>query len=80
MDISARSSRKKKKKLSIFQVVFLVNVQCCVRVSASNFQVLTRNSGGATAFGNIARFLAGPARRIEVFFFGTNCLELRSGE
>ena len=40
---------------------FFVNVEC-VRVRASNFQVLTRKIGGATAFGNIVRFLAGPAR------------------
>ena len=40
-----------------------MNVQCCVRVSASNFQVLTGKSGGVTrALGNIVRFLAGPAR------------------
>ena len=41
-----------------------MNVQCCVRVSASNFQVLTRNSGGTRAFGNIVRFLAGTARSL----------------
>ena len=52
-----------KKKLTIFHAVFFfVNVQCCVRVSASNFQVLTPKSGGARAFGNIVRFLAGPTR------------------
>ena len=39
-----------------------MNVQYCVRVSASNFQVLTRKSDGARALGNIVRFLAGPAR------------------
>ena len=41
---------------------FFVNVQRCVRVSVSYFQVLTRKSGGARALGNIVRFLAGPAR------------------
>ena len=51
-----------KKNLAFFIYFFFVNVQCCVRVSASNFQVLTRNSGGARAFGNIVRFMAGPAR------------------
>ena len=43
-------------------ILFFVNVQCCVSVSASNFQVLTRKNDGARALGNIARFLAGPAR------------------
>ena len=57
-DISARSSRKKNPR--IFHILFFVNVQCCVRVSASNFQVLTCNSDGARALGNIVRFLAGP--------------------
>ena len=41
---------------------FFLHVQCCVRVSASNFEVLTRKSGGARAFGSLIRFLAGPAR------------------
>ena len=41
---------------------FVVNWQCCVRVSASNFQVVTRKSGGVRAFVSIVRFLAGPAR------------------
>ena len=51
-----------KDKLRIFRILFFsVNVQCCVRVSAAKFQVLTRNSGGARAFGNIVRFLADPA-------------------
>ena len=59
-DISARSSRKKNPR--IFHILFFVNVQCCVRVSASNFQVLTCNSDGARALGNIVRFFAGPAR------------------
>ena len=49
--------------LYILCSTFFVNVQCFVRVSASNFQVLIRNSGGARrALGNIVRFLAGPAR------------------
>ena len=52
----------KKENLRIFHILFFVNVQCCVRVSASNFQVLTRKSDGAKALGNIVRFLAGPAR------------------
>ena len=38
-----------------------MNVQCCVRVRASNFQVLTRKSGGARVFGSIVRFSASPA-------------------
>ena len=51
-----------KDKLRIFRILFFsVNVQCCVRVSAAKFQVLTRNSGGARAFGNIVRLMAGPA-------------------
>ena len=37
-------------------------MQFCVRVSASNFQVQIRKSGGARASGNFIRFLAGPAR------------------
>ena len=44
-----------KKKLNIFHTLFSVNVRC-VRVRASNVQVLTRNSGGARALGNIVRF------------------------
>ena len=52
----------KNKTLEQFIYFFLANVQCCVRVSASNFQVLTRKSDGARALGNIVRFLAGPAR------------------
>ena len=52
----------KNKALEHFIYFFFVNVQCCVRVSASNFQVLTRKSDGARAVGNIVRFLAGPAR------------------
>ena len=39
-----------------FSCNFFVNVQCCVRVSASNFQVLTCKSGGARALVNIVRF------------------------
>ena len=42
-------------KLRIFHILFVVNLQC-VRVSGSNFQVLTHNSGGARALGNIVRF------------------------
>jgi len=54
---------KKPYQVEFFIYIFLVNVQCCVRVGASNFQVLTRKSGFVTrAFGNIVRFLAGPAR------------------
>ena len=57
-------------KITLYQVeffiqelFFLMHVQRCVRVSASNLQVLTRKSGLVTrAFGNIVRFLAGPAR------------------
>ena len=41
------------KKLRVFHVLFLVNVQFCVRVSASSFQTLTRKSGGVRALGNI---------------------------
>ena len=62
-DISARSESENK-TLECFVYLFFGNVQCCVRVSASNFQVLTRESGGARAFGNIVRFLAGPARSV----------------
>ena len=61
-DISARSSRKKTQSIIYIYIYYILHVQCCVRVSASNFQVLTRKSGGARALGNIARFLAGPAR------------------
>ena len=35
--------------------------QCCVRVSAFNFQVLTRKSGGARALGNVVHFLGWPS-------------------
>ena len=52
----------KKKNLEYCIYFFLVNVQCCVSVSASNFQVLTRKSDGARALGNIVRSWAGPAR------------------
>ena len=55
---------KEKKKKMIFFIYFFVKVQCCVRVRASIFQVLTRNSGGDRALGNIFRFLAGPARMV----------------
>ena len=48
--------------LDFFMYFFFVNVQCCVRVSASKLQDLTRTSGGARALGNIVRFFAGPAR------------------
>ena len=61
-------------KITLYQVeffiqelFFLMHVQRCVRVSASNFQVLTRNSGGARALGNIVSFLAGPARTASNF-------------
>ena len=37
-------------------------MQICVKFSASNFQVLTRKSGGHRAFGNFVRFSDGPAR------------------
>ena len=58
-----RRDRVGKNKTLEYLIYFLfVNVQCCVRVSASNFQVLTRKSDGARALGNIVRFLAGPAR------------------
>ena len=53
---------EKKKKVRIINILFFVNVQCCVRVRASNFHVLACKSGGARALGNIVRFLAGPAR------------------
>ena len=59
-DISARSSRKKK-SLESFAHFFFLNAQFCARVSASNFQVLIRKSGGARASGTFIRFLAGPA-------------------
>ena len=63
-DISARSSREKKTNNFSYQVYFFsLQVQCCVRVSASNFQVLARKNGWARALGSIVRFLAGPARR-----------------
>ena len=45
-----------------FSYTFFSIVQCCVRVSASNFQGLIRESGGARASGNFIRFLADPAR------------------
>ena len=35
------------KKTQNFHTLFFVHVQCCVRVGASNFQVLTRKSGSA---------------------------------
>jgi len=62
-DMLARSSRKNTLPGRILHIHLFVNVQCCVRVSASIFHVLTRKSGCVTrAFWNIARFLAGPAR------------------
>ena len=59
-DISARSSRKKKTR--IIHTRFFLVVQFCVRVSASNFQVLIRKSGGARASGNFIPFFGWPAR------------------
>ena len=56
----------KKKNLQFF-IYFFLHVQCGVRVSASYFQVLQRKSGGAGAFGNNVRFLAGPARTGTVY-------------
>ena len=53
---------EKKKKLKIFHTLLFLVVQFCVRVSASNFHVLIRKSGGARTSGNFIRFLAGPAR------------------
>ena len=49
----------KKQHFIIFHILSVVDLQCCGRVSASNFHVLTRKSGGATsrAFGRIVRFL-----------------------
>ena len=55
---------KKKKSWDFFMYFFFLHVQCCVRVSASNFEVLTRKSGGARAFGSLIRFLADPARMV----------------
>ena len=59
--MSRRDRVGKKKTLDFFHTLSFVNVQCCVRISASNFEVLPRNSGGARAFENAVRFLAGPA-------------------
>ena len=63
LSLISRRDRVGKENLRIFHMLFFVNVQC-VRVSASNFQVLTRKSGGARAFGNIVHFLVDPARRV----------------
>ena len=49
------------KMLRIFHI-YILDMQCCVRVSDSNFQVLTRQSAGARFFGILIRFMAGPAR------------------
>ena len=54
-----------KNKPQIFLYTFFLHVQCCVRVSASNFQVLTRKSGGARAFRKHCPFFAGPVRTCE---------------
>ena len=53
----------KKQHFIIFHILSVVDLQCCGRVSASNFHVLTRKSGGVTsrAFGRIVRFLDGRA-------------------
>ena len=55
--IAGRSSRKKKEKeeLGIVHTHFSLIVQLCVRVSASNFKVLIRWSGGARASENFIR-------------------------
>ena len=50
-----------RKKLEIFSIFFFACAVLC-QGRRSNFQVLTRKSGGAKDFGNIVRFLAGPAR------------------
>ena len=55
-------SETKKLELFVRGMPFFVNGQCCVGASASFFQASTRKSGGGRAFGNIVRFLAGPAR------------------
>ena len=56
-----------KKHQNFSYTFFFLHVQCCVWVSASNFQVLTRKIGDARASGNIVCFLAGPARTTPEF-------------
>ena len=64
-DLGEIESGKTELRFEILHTHCSMNVQCCVRVSASHFQVVTRKSGGVTrAFGNIVRFLAGPARMV----------------
>ena len=62
-DISARSSRKKKKWLEFFMYVFFSHNQRCVSVSASNFCSPIYSSGSRdTALGSFLN--AGPARTL----------------
>ena len=56
------SRKKTNLDLLLYKFVFVNGHCCCVRVSASNFQVLTRKRGGGRDFGNVVRFLADPAR------------------
>ena len=52
-DISARSEKKNSDFCILGSILFSLRMQCCVMVSASDFQVLTRENGGARALGNI---------------------------
>ena len=48
-------------KVEKFSRTFVFHEQCCVRVSASNFQVLTRQSSGARAIESSTDFFGGPS-------------------
>ena len=45
-----------------------------------HFQVLTRRSSDARAFGNIVRFLAGPARVVDMFLVFINITSYHKDE
>ena len=66
-DISARSSRKKKKGLEFFIFVFFSHDQWCVRVSASHFCSPICSGSRDTTLGSFLRFMARPARRFSKF-------------
>ena len=50
--------------VGIFSICFCSHVQCCVRVSASSFQVLTRSGSHDITFGSNISFSAGLVRTV----------------
>ena len=63
-EIESEKKEKRKKKIGIFHILFFF-CERAMDVSGSAlpiFKSLSYKSGGATAFGNIVRFLGGPAR------------------